>query len=73
MAFQVPQAIAQKYMAKQPAGFCQFLASIGAVQNVDACIQGQTAYLQSKDAMQHWARGLYAYGRLVQGGMATAR
>lgn len=63
----IPAAIAEKYMAKQPVGFCQFLASIGAVQNVDACVTGQRAYLESKNVMQKWYTGLLGYGRLVQG------
>lgn len=72
---QIPQAIVEKYMTKQPIGFCNFLAQIGAVSSVDACIAGQRAYLQSKDALGHWLRGLTEYGRIVAGmaGVAGVR
>jgi len=68
---QVTQAIAPKYYEKQAAGFCNFLASIGAVQNVEACMAGQRAYLEAKNAIGKWYIGLTTYGRLVSSGGVT--
>ena len=64
-------AIAGKYYEKQATGFCNFLASIGAVQNVEACITGQRQYLVAKNAIGKWYVGLSTYGRLVSSGGVT--
>ncbi len=65
------QAIQAKYYEKQPAGFCQFLASIGAVPSVEACINPMRSYLEAKNAMNKWVLGLQGFGRVLQTGMAT--
>jgi hypothetical protein len=36
------------YYEKQPEGFCNFLASIGIVQNPEQCVPLQRAYLEAK-------------------------
>jgi hypothetical protein len=59
--------IASKYYEKQAVGFCNFLASIGAVQNPDQCVLLQMLYMMSKDAFGKW----YA-NRALSGG-APAR
>ena len=65
---QLLEAIRTKYYGKQPAGFCAFLANLGLVQDVNACIQAQTRYLQDKQAMDKWLTGLGMYVRSIGAG-----
>ena len=62
---QLLEAIRTKYYAKQPVGFCTFLANLGVVQDVNACIQAQTNYLQNKHAIDHWLQGIIGYTRAL--------
>ena len=66
-------AIRTKYYGKQPVGFCTFLANLGVVQDVNACVQAQTTYLQNKHAIDKWLTGLGAYARSIGVGGAVVR
>ncbi len=68
---QVANAIAPKYYEKQATGFCNFLASIGAVPSVEACIPAQRAYLENRNAIGKWYLGLTTYGRMLTSGGVT--
>lgn len=65
---QVTQAIAPRYYEKQATGFCNFLASIGAVPSAEACIPAQRSYLEAKNAIAKWYLGLATYGRMLTSG-----
>jgi len=67
-------AIAGKYYERQSTGFCNFLASIGAVPSAEACIPAQRAYLEARNAIGKWYVGLTTYGRiLTSGAVPTVR
>lgn len=68
---QITGAIAPKYYERQATGFCNFLASIGAVPSAEACIPAQRAYLEAKNAIGKWYLGLTTYGRMLTSGAFT--
>ena len=65
---QLLEAIRTKYYGKQPQGFCAFLANLGLVQDVNACVQAQTTYLENKHAIDKWLTGLGMYVRSIGAG-----
>ena len=75
MAMALPpevNAIANKYYAKQSAGFCEFLARIGIAPSAEACIPAQRSYLETKNAIGRWYSGLKLYYTAVLGAGAGA-